>query len=181
MALTHAILAILRNNALSGYDLWKNFSKCTNCYWQASQQQVYRELHKLESQSAITSELVPQVNRPNKKLYRITSIGKEILITWVAKPSKPMAVREELLVKVLAAHLVSPDVIIQELKRRRQIHFKKLTACQEMERKMLELPAMSIEEKCQHLTLRLGIRHEKEWIAWCEEAVSIFSSAIVFT
>ena len=81
MALTHAILAILKNEALSGYDLWKNFNECTNHYWQASQQQVYRELHKLESQGAITSELVPQVNRPNKKLYRITSIGQEILIT----------------------------------------------------------------------------------------------------
>ena len=39
-----------------------------------------------------------------------------------------MAVREELLVEVRAAHLVSSEVIIEELERRRKIHLENLAA-----------------------------------------------------
>jgi DNA-binding PadR family transcriptional regulator len=176
MALTHTILATLGNEALSGYDLWKGFTECTSHYWKASQQQVYRELSKLETQGAIAHEIVSQENRPDKKLYRITPIGKEILTAWIAEPSEPMAVREELLVKVLAAHLVPPTVIIQELKRRQQIHQKKLEACLEKEQEMLATsPELSADRKCIYLTLRRGIRYETEWVDWCEEAIAMLS------
>jgi DNA-binding PadR family transcriptional regulator len=177
MALTHTILATLGNEAFSGYDLWKNFTECTSHYWKASQQQVYRELSKLETQGAIAPEIVPQENRPDKKLYRITAIGKEILTAWIAEPSEPMAIREELLVKVLAAHLVPSKVIIQELKRRQQIHQEKLEACLEKEQEMLaESPELaSAAHKCIYLTLRRGIRYETEWVAWCEEAIAMLS------
>ena len=177
MALKHTILATLGNNASSGYDLWKEFSGCTTHYWQASQQQVYRELSKLETQGAIASEIVSQENRPDKKLYRVTPIGKEILTTWIAEPSEPMAVREELLVKVLAGHFVSPEVIVKELKRRQQVHAQNLAACKDKEREMLgdgDLSQLSDTCKCIYTTLRRGIRYETEWVEWCEEAIAMF-------
>ena len=173
MALTHTILATLGDDAFSGYDLWKKFTECTNHYWQASQQQVYRELNKLESQGAIALEIVAQENRPDKKLYRITPIGKEILTKWIAETSEPMAIREDLLVKVLASHLVAPEVIIQELKRRQQIHQERLEACQRIEQEeYADLSQLSAAEKCVYLTLRRGIRYETEWVAWCDEAIA---------
>ncbi len=175
MALAHTILATLGNDSFSGYDLWKKFSECSNHYWQASQQQIYRELTKLEAQGAIASELVPQENRPNKKLYRITKEGKEILTRWLGEPSEPMAVREEVLVKVLSAHLVPPGVIIQELKRRRAVHMKQLEDYKNAEQeKFSNISELPLAEKCKYLTLRRGIRYEAEWVAWCEEAISIF-------
>ena len=178
MALSHTILATLGNDAFSGYDLWKKFTECTNHYWKASQQQVYRELSKLETQGAIASELVSQENRPDKKLYRITPVGKEILTTWIAEPSDPMAVREELLVKVLAGHLVSPEVIVRELQRRQQIHSQNLAACKDAEKEMLgdgKLSELSNIEKCMYLTVRRGIRYETEWVEWCKEAIAVFA------
>ena len=163
------------NEAFSGYDLWKKFTEGTSHYWKASQQQVYRELSKLEAQGAIAPEIVTQESRPNKKLYRVTPIGKEILTTWIAEPSEPMAVREELMVKVLAAHLVPLEVIIQEVKRRQQIHSEKLAAYKKEEPEMLsESSELSLDKKCIYLTLRRGIRYETEWVAWCEEAIAIF-------
>ena len=175
MALAHAILATLRNNAYSGYDLWKQFTECTNHYWKASQQQVYRELNKLEAQGSVVCELIPQEGRPDKKLYRVTKQGQELLIAWIGESSEPMAVREELLVKVFAASLVSPEVILKELERRRQMHGEKLSACQAKEQECFANPAqLSWEDRCIYLTLRRGIRYETEWVAWCEEAIAMF-------
>jgi len=177
MALTHTILATLGNDAFSGYDLWKKFTECPSHYWQASQQQVYRELGKLESQGAIAPEIVAQANRPDKKLYRLTPIGKEILTAWIAEPSEPMAIREELLVKVLAGHLVSPATMVKELQRRQQIHAEKLAAFKTVEQEMLAAAPMSEREKCVYLTLRCGIKYETGWVEWCEEAIAYFSGS----
>ena len=175
MALSHTILATLGNEAYSGYDLWKKFTECPSHYWQASQQQVYRELSKLETQGAIAPEVVRQKNRPDKKVYRTTPIGKEILSTWMAEPSEPMAIREELLVKVLAAHLVPSEIVIEELERRKQIHAEKLAAFKEVEGKMEASASMSAKEKCTYLTLRCGIKYETGWVEWCEEAIALMS------
>ena len=175
MALAHTILATLGDNAFSGYDLWKEFSECSNHYWQASQQQIYRELTKLETQGAIASEIVPQEGRPDKKLYRITKEGKETLTQWIGEPSEPMAIREEVLVKVLSGHLVPSEVIIQELKRRRAIHLEQLNDYKNAEQENFsDISELSLAKKCKYLTLRRGIRYETEWIAWCEEAIAMF-------
>lgn len=176
MALSHTILANLANNAVSGYDLWKEFSDSSCNYWKASQQQIYRELTKLEGQGAIAATTVSQVGRPDKKLYQITNEGKKILQVWMNTASEPMAIREELLVKVLAAHLVPPEVIIQELKRRQEIHLNQLNHYKKIEQeKMADLGKLSLEEKCKYLTLRRGVRYETEWVEWCEEAIAMLS------
>ena len=88
-----------------------------------------------------------------------------------------MAVREELLVKVLAGHLVSPEIIIKELQRRHEIHSQNLAACKEMEKEILESKKpseLSDRQKCVYLTLRRGIRYETEWVEWCSEAIAAF-------
>ena len=174
MALTHTILATLGNNAFSGYDLWKEFCQCSTHYWQASQQQIYRELNKLEKQKAIDVETISQEGRPDKKLYRITPKGKEIIVNWIAEPSSPAAIREELLVKVLAAHLVPLEKVIAEIQRRQQIHQKQLAAYLEAETKEFsDLKQLPLEKKCMYLTLRRGIRLETQWVEWCDEATAL--------
>ncbi|MDJ0635321.1 MAG: PadR family transcriptional regulator [Xenococcaceae cyanobacterium MO_188.B29] len=176
MALAHTILAALGTESYSGYDLWKKFSQSIKCYWQASQQQIYRELGKLEKEGAIVSEIIPQEGRPDKKLYQITDKGIEILKDWLVEPSEPMAVREELLVKVIAAKLLPKSVILQEIKRRSQVHAQQLSHYKEIAKeKFSDVAQLSYEQKCSYLTLRCGIRYESNWIDWCEEAIALLS------
>lgn len=71
MTLSYSILATLEGRSCSGYELWKIFSEHTYYCWKASQQQIYRELSKLEKLEAICSQIVFQEGRPNKKIYSI--------------------------------------------------------------------------------------------------------------
>ncbi len=176
MALAHTILATLGDEAYSGYDLWKKFSQSIKCYWQASQQQIYRELSKLEKEGAIASQIIPQEGRPDKKLYQITDKGIEILKDWLLEPAEPMAIREELLVKVIAAKLLPKSVILEQIKRRHQIHTQQLSHYQKMQQDKFPAPGqLSYEQKCIYLTLRRGIRYESNWIDWCDEAIALLS------
>ena len=66
MALAHTILALLAQQPNSGYDLSKRFDEGLSCYWKASQQQVYRELSKMETRAWVRFETVPQTGKPDK-------------------------------------------------------------------------------------------------------------------
>jgi DNA-binding PadR family transcriptional regulator len=47
--------------------------------WRASHQQVYRELARLHKEGRVTSRVVAQEARPDKKVYAITKRGLEEL------------------------------------------------------------------------------------------------------
>ncbi|VEP14095.1 putative transcriptional regulator [Hyella patelloides LEGE 07179] len=176
MALAHTILATLGDEAYSGYDLWKKFSQTKACYWQASQQQIYRELGKLEKEEAIDSEIIAQKGRPAKKIYQITDKGIEKLKNWVLEPAEPMAIREDLLVKVISAHLAPKSVILQEIERHRQIHTQQLSVYKEIEQQNFpDVSKLSYKQKCIYATLRCGIGYESYRISWCDEAISLLS------
>ena len=176
MALGHTILAALSVESLSGYDLAKKFADKNGCYWRATQQQIYRELAKLEDEGMVVSKTIPQAGRPDKKLYHITDSGKENLREWIAQPSEPTPIREDLLVKVLAGHLVSRPIILKELERRRQIHLEQLSIYKEWHQNYCQnLAELPLPEQCRCLTLRRGIRYETEWVVWCEEAIQMLS------
>jgi DNA-binding PadR family transcriptional regulator len=178
MALAHTILAVLSGEPHSGYDLSKQFTENNGCYWRATQQQIYRELAKLEEQGMIIPTAIPQDGRPDKKLYSITETGKAHLREWIVQPSEPTPIREDLLVKVLAAHLVPRPLIVKELERRREIHLHILSIYQELQQRHCQnWQEMPIEDKCRCLTLRRGIRYETDWVEWCNEAIQLLSES----
>lgn len=172
MALAHTILALLSaQDCRSGYDLSKCFEEMVGCYWQASQQQIYRELSKMEQSGWVVHETIPQEGRPDKKLYHMTEAGQAELVRWYQTPSEPAPIREDLLVKVLAAPYVPRDFLLAELNHRRQVHVAKLERYYEKEAWFKSFPELSSAQKFQYLTLRRGIRYEQAWIDWCDEVL----------
>ncbi|MGB3515586.1 MAG: PadR family transcriptional regulator [Elainellaceae cyanobacterium] len=177
MSLSHTILASLVHQPTTGYELVKDFNERIACYWQASQQQIYRELSRMEEQGWIEGERVIQSDRPNKKLYRVTELGLNVLKDWLVQPSNPAAIREELLVKVLAGYLVDRTVIRAEVERRRQYHQLRLQHYEQTEQNHFhELDSAPLALQFTYRTLRRGIRYEADWIAWCDETIEWLDS-----
>jgi DNA-binding PadR family transcriptional regulator len=63
----------------TGYDLSKEFDEKVSCYWQATSQQIYRELARMEAQGWVAMTVIPQSGRPDKKLYALTELGQQEL------------------------------------------------------------------------------------------------------
>jgi DNA-binding PadR family transcriptional regulator len=172
MALTHAILAFLIKQPASGYDLAKKFNDDFAQFWKASQQQVYRDLTRLETQGLIAGEVVPRDGFLDKKLYSITEAGKQFLKVWMLQPCDPAVVREELLLKMMAGELVPLQVLREEVERHRWLHLEVLQRYQAIEQDSYLNTPLSRGLKLRYLALKRGIRHEKDWLAWCDEALS---------
>jgi len=177
MSLGHIILSVLSLSPQSGYDLAKKFDGPVGCYWKASQQQVYKELSKLEEKGSICYEAIPQDGRLDKKVYGLTELGTQELIKWIMEPSEPTVIRETLAGKLKAAHLVPRSVIIKDIERRRQIHQEncdRLKAELEGYKQMFDQGLFPAEGKiyCQ-IGVNRGIRYEADWVAWCDESLEI--------
>lgn len=177
MALTHTILSALAESPLTGYDLWKRFENEFNCFWRASQQQIYRELAKMEKQGFISGQVIIQQGRPNKKEYSLTDAGMSHFLEWMGEPSEPTAIREDLGVKMKMAYLVPRQVMLKELQHRRHVHYQQLLKFKEKEQTFYSnYDKLSLQEKCSYLVLRRGIRYESDWVAWCDEAIEALSA-----
>ncbi|MEM9452201.1 MAG: PadR family transcriptional regulator [Cyanobacteria bacterium P01_E01_bin.6] len=177
MALAHAILAALMDCPCSGYDLRKRFEGSVGFFWQASFQQIYRELGKLENQELVKSEAIAQQGRPDKKVFAVTQDGEAFLQAWIQEPCDMAPVRDALLVKMFAGFVVSTETMIQELKEHQLLHQERLAVYQQIQQNAFVEPAqLSEKDRFQYLTLRNGIHYETGWLAWCEEAIATLNS-----
>jgi DNA-binding PadR family transcriptional regulator len=180
MALSHAILTALNDAACSGYDLAKRFDGSVGFFWNASHQQIYRELTKLEESGYIEPTVIHQDNRPDKKNYLVTPAGQDYLRSWIAEPSTVAYPKDELLVKLFAGDLVDRDVILAALEQHRVQHQDRLNTYYSIEQQIFAHPVrvasprenkLNRPQRYQYLTLRQGIRLETAWLAWCAEAI----------
>lgn len=170
MALEHAILMSLEEHAGSGYELTRRFEKSIGYFWSASHQQIYRTLKRMVELGWVSCEEIPQVGRPDKKLYRVTEGGRWELERWLAEPREPVAMREELALKVRGASLGDVDAVISEIARHRDSHAERLATYRAVEQRDFPEPGhLSGQSLHQYLVLRGGIRAELGLVEWCDE------------
>lgn len=177
MALAHAILAGLSCNPCSGYDLRKNFEGSIGFFWRATFQQVYRELSKLEEQGLILAETIHQTQRPDKRIYSVTSAGLKYLEDWIAKPVAISPVKDDLLVKLFAGHFVPKETMVAELEQHRRGHLEQLATYEAIAQQWFSDPSnLSQAAKFQYMTLRNGIYYETAWLQWCAETINLINN-----
>jgi DNA-binding PadR family transcriptional regulator len=166
MALSHAILAVLASRTCSGYDLAKQFDGSVGFFWHATHQQT-----KLEENGWIDGEMIQQNGRPDKKSYSINVAGTAQLQDWIAKPTSLSPMKDELLTKLFVGHLVPIETLLQQLQDQRSQHAENLATYQTIEKLFSNPAELSLQLRCQYLTLRNGIHYETGWLAWCDEAI----------
>jgi DNA-binding PadR family transcriptional regulator len=177
MALSHAILATLLNGPLSGYKLTKRFNAAIGYFWQATHQQIYRELAALEEHGSV--ERVSSSSSSTEKRYALTSHGRNVLTEWLMQPSEPGVLREDLLLKVRAGSLVPPEVLLTELRRRRVLHAERLSVYREVQERDFSDPRhLSYEQRFLYLQLLRGLMFETENVAWCDTAIDLLQKSI---
>jgi DNA-binding PadR family transcriptional regulator len=87
MSLKHGLLGLINyEGSTTGYELDKFFKNSLSNFWHAKTSQIYRELSAMENMGWLTSERVFQEEKPNKRVYSITPLGKAELLKWLSSP-----------------------------------------------------------------------------------------------
>ena len=178
MSLRNAVMAALLDGAASGYDLAKAFDASVANFWMCTPQQLYRELDRMAAGGLIEATTVEQERRPNKRLFSLTRTGLDALAEFTAEPHKPTAIRDELLVAVLAADAGDVEAVKASLRERRQWAEAKIARYERLRAKLLdgrteEEFLESAERVGPYLTLLRGLSFERDNVRWCARSLTV--------
>ncbi len=118
MSLKYGLLGLLSYTDMTGYELDKTFKESLAFFWQAQTSQIYRELNKMEATKWLSSRIEVQDDKPNKRIYSITDVGKEELLKWLCSdmPLEFMPTRSEILMRIFFSAMNNVSDSIQALK-----------------------------------------------------------------
>lgn len=170
-----AILSLLADGEYSGYDLSKAFDGSVTYIWAAGQSQIYPELHRLEDRGLISGADVPQRNRPDKRIYRITDAGRDELIGWAGRSPATVNVRDPFQLQVLNFGRLDPSVVARLVGEHRAMLQARVEALKSI-RSLLErsgnTPGAPFGEAIGwRLTVEAGIVTAVAYLGWCDWAL----------
>lgn len=173
MHLRYALLALLDEGEAHGYELRKRFTDRVGPFWHPNIGQIYQVLHQLEQRGLVMCRDVSAGARL-RRTFRMTDRGERALATWLARrPAWPPPVRDEILVRVLAAERHGAAALLAQLERQESEYRRYLAAIHatvprspSMTRRLAQEAAVSLAEA--HL----------RWLARCREALSSHASGL---
>ncbi len=171
MALGDAILVCLTERPMTGYELAKTFDSSIGFFWKANHQQIYRELTRLRERGHVQAREVVQSGKPNKLVYTLTPDGRAALRHWAARPSSPPSIKDDMLVRLCALEAIEMAPMRADLMARLEHHRDRLARYERVLKKRFPQGAESLDDTGKLLALRLGLRHERAVVEWCEEAL----------
>ena len=111
-------LGMLTDGEASGYDLKKEFESSFGHFFAAGYGSIYPALNALARDGLVECRHVPQDGKPDRKVYSITELGREHLLTALDNPSPSHKVRSEFLATMCFSHLMSHEQIETVLEHR---------------------------------------------------------------
>jgi DNA-binding PadR family transcriptional regulator len=87
-----AVLGLLAwSGEASGYELHKRAGNSVGFIWAPARSQLYAVLKRLEGDGQVSGRRVAQADRPDKRLFRLTTAGQETLRRWLdeVEPIEP--------------------------------------------------------------------------------------------
>jgi DNA-binding PadR family transcriptional regulator len=175
MPLSHAILAFLDYQPMSGYDLKKYFDMSVGHFWSATQSHIYKALEAQEKAGWVEAQFILQEGRPNRKEYYITPAGRVELRQWLTTPLPFEQSRLAWLIQIFFSHFSSNEEIIALLETRIAQTHAQLDALRGEVQAGLEQNAqqMGVERAQQlwQMTLDYGLSHYQHELQWLEQAI----------
>jgi PadR family transcriptional regulator AphA len=174
MSLEHVILGFLNYTPQSGYDLKKVFDTSVRHFWYADQSQIYRTLSRLTEQHFVEMEIVEQSDRPDRKVYQITELGRKELRNWLIGPFPVQQPHSGPLVQIFFSGQLTDKELLTRYEMAAQIFRTMLASYEQVPAEIDDYRKMvksSREEFFGLSTLELGKRTMKAQLDWAEDVI----------
>ncbi|WP_455542470.1 PadR family transcriptional regulator [Intestinibacter sp.] len=174
--LKYAILGLMNQKQMTGYDLTKQFESTLNEFWHAKHSQIYPELKKLTEEGLIEYHTEISGSSLKKKVYSITENGKKDLHTWLLK-SVPLThtPKDEFRLKVFFFSNLKTEEELMHLQTQLSQHEDRLQHLRQNMKKFSNIPEKSTDEFGDYLVLLGAIMREEtncEWLKKCIELIN---------
>jgi DNA-binding PadR family transcriptional regulator len=113
--LHYIILGLLGAHPMSGYDIKRAFDRSLATYWNAGNSQIYTTLKTLAARKLVSSEIIQQEGRPNRRVYSLTPAGRTTLDAWLAEPVPSRFTKDEFLTRLFFCGQTSDAIALRHL------------------------------------------------------------------
>jgi DNA-binding PadR family transcriptional regulator len=161
------ILGLLARQPMSGYDIKRFFKSLSWLIDSPSFGSLYPALHTLLDDGLVTVKVIPQQDKPPRKIYSITGAGEEILQEWMRQPVESDVSLKAFLMRLILASNLSQDDLVAHLERRRvqvSSHLQQTTEAMGNKADLGE-----------RLALDYGVAVANAELAWLDSALSRLS------
>ena len=174
MPLEHALLVSLRERPATGIELTRRFDRSIGFFWQATHQQIYKVLRRMEADGWVRATAGDL--RRTERRYSVTAPGEQALAAWVASPTPAMTMRSDLAVKLRGASYGDRRQLLAHLDDLLEDHRTRLAHFEQLEREQFPHTLDQPDDLDDHgldtwLVLRGGIKQEQFWVEWLTEYI----------
>jgi DNA-binding PadR family transcriptional regulator len=166
----YVILGLLRDEALTGYEIKNIIDIRMSFFWQESYGQIYPELNEMleEGLIKVADEGKEQSGRGKVK-YSITDQGKAAFCEWMAEDNEKDTVRSEVLLKFFLADDSNKSAMEKHLTQFYLQNKKKLELYHSFTNNLKQLKELHNNHKYILKMLELGTRQQEVYCNWSEE------------
>lgn len=175
----YAILGLLNQRPMHGYELFQHFEDGTiGEIVHLEMSQMYAYLKKLERLDTITPEVETQGMRPPRKIYHLTTQGREIFFAWLMQAvEKPRDIRIFFLLKLYFVQQFQPRQMYSLVE-------QQIDACQHF---LTHLESRQHSDQQQygeagfldHIVLRSRIHQTRALLDWMRELQEELSNPLL--
>ena len=161
------LLGLLMRKPMHGYELHQFFAPPSPLghIWYLGISRLYKLLQNLEEHGYLEVAVETQETRPDKKVYHVTSSGREAFLDWLQTPVKGMrSIRVEFLGKLFLAQTLGPEMV-------ERLIGKQTESCEELLRTFeAGMPGEGFEDLV--LRFRAGqIEAALDWLGDCRRTL----------
>jgi len=164
MSVRHALLALLEDGPMYGYQLRAEFETRTGSTWPLNVGQVYTTLARLERDGLVSAE---GDDGEGHVVYLITDAGREEVATWFASPvARTQPPRDELAIKLAIAVTIPGIDVGSVIQQQRSATITALQDYTRLKREATDLAWGLVLD-----SLVFGAEAEVRWLDHCEARV----------
>jgi DNA-binding PadR family transcriptional regulator len=176
MTLRAVLLALLSKEPNTGYGLGRLLRDDLHYLWDARLQQIYVELAKLRQGGFLDVETFGMPNRPPKKVYSLTPVGRQALDGWLADVPSRAAPKDQLLMRLYCMDSLRGDLMARALERYRDERQNDAAA---LEERRAQMPRTEPAQLGPLLTIEAALARAKCDVAWCVRAIATIAAGIL--
>lgn len=175
MSTPHAILIALLEKPSTGYDLARRFDRAIGYFWQATHQQIYRELGRMV-EAGWVAVVEEESAATRKKAYCVLPEGRDEVIRWARETPLGRDDRNAFLLKLRADAVVGPLDLGDELARLIGENRARLDLYRQIEARDFCAPVLTRGQQLQYAILKAGLRQHEMWLEWAEELAPLLDA-----
>jgi DNA-binding PadR family transcriptional regulator len=159
MPIHHAVLALLDDSPSYGYELKGEFEAAVGPQWgELNIGHLYQVLDRLIRDGLASKRDVPQQDRPDKVVYRITAAGRHELTDWLDTPHIRTGYRDDFFLKLVAAARLGPEPLERLLRRQRETYLNELATLKQLQTQGVDDEIVALLLQAAQLTAEAGLR-----------------------